>query len=96
MVRVRPELKKLIAFRRINFVDPQWPIRTTFDAVFCRNVIIYFDRETQAHLFERIHGLIKDDGYLFVGHSESLYWLPHLFTPISNTIYRKVSKGSAS
>jgi len=87
-VRVRPELRELITFRRINFIDSVWPIRTRFDVIFCRNVIIYFDRETQRCLFERLSTYLDEDGYLMVGHSESLHWLGDLFAPLRGTIYR--------
>lgn len=87
-VRIRPELRELITFRRINFMDPSWPIHTRFDVIFCRNVIIYFDRETQRRLFERLRGYLHEDGYLMVGHSESLHWLADLFVPLRGTIYR--------
>ncbi len=87
-VRVRPELQELVTFRRINFMDPTWPIHTRFDVIFCRNVIIYFDRETQRRLFERLRRYLHEDGYLMVGHSESLHWLADLFVPLRGTIYR--------
>lgn len=86
--RVRPELQELISFRRINFIDPQWPVQARFDVIFCRNVIIYFDRDTQRRLFERLHGYLHEDGYLMVGHSENLHWLGDLFAPVRGTIYR--------
>jgi len=81
-------LKAMIRFRRINFVDPAWPIRATFDVIFCRNVIIYFNRATQERLFERLARYLKPTGYLMVGHSESLHWLKHLLVPVENTIYQ--------
>lgn len=87
LVRVRPELQKLISFRRINFVETPWPIRTHFDLIFCRNVIIYFDRDTQRRLFERMREKVAPHGYLFVGHSENLFWLKDLFEPVHPTIY---------
>lgn len=88
LVQVRDCLKSLIRFRRINFVDPNWWIRAQFDAIFCRNVIIYFDRETQRRLFERLVRYLKPTGYLIVGHSENLYWLNDLLVPVRNTVYR--------
>lgn len=95
LVRVREELKKLIRFRRINFVDPNWPIRAHFDVIFCRNVIIYFDRDTQRRLFERLVKYLKPAGYLVVGHSENLYGLNDLFTPVRNTVYRLKTEATA-
>jgi chemotaxis protein methyltransferase CheR len=88
-VRVRPELRALISFRRINFLDDPWPIRTRFDAIFCRNVIIYFDRPTQQRVLERFLGLLKDDGVLFLGHSENIHGLVSGVDHIGNTIYRR-------
>lgn len=87
LVRVRPELQKLVTFRRINFIETPWPIQTTFDVIFCRNVIIYFDRDTQRRLFQRMREKIAQHGYLFVGHSENLYWLRDIFEPVQSTVY---------
>jgi len=81
-------LKSMIRFRRINFIDPAWPIRTTFDVIFCRNVIIYFNRVTQQRLFERLAQYLKPTGYLLVGHSENLHWMNALLVPVRHTIYQ--------
>jgi chemotaxis protein methyltransferase CheR len=86
--RVRDELRKLVTFRRINFADDPWPVNTRFDLIFCRNVIIYFNRETQRQLFARLARYMHPYGCLMVGHSESLQWLSDLFVPMSGTIYR--------
>ena len=74
LVSVKPELRRLVHFRRVNFVDAAWPVRGKFDAIFCRNVLIYFDRPTQHRLLiaSRL-GLLKPEGFLFVGHSENLH-----------------------
>jgi len=85
---VKERLQELIRFRRINFADAAWPVRTRFDAIFCRNVIIYFDRATQERLLERLAGYLEPNGYLMMGHSENLYWINHLLEPEGNTIYR--------
>ncbi|WFP51595.1 protein-glutamate O-methyltransferase [Methylomonas sp. EFPC3] len=90
-VRVRAELRQLIAFRQLNLMQ-EWPMRGGFDAIFCRNVLIYFDRETKAMLAERYAGLLDTGGCLFIGHSESLHQLDTAFDPIGNTIYRKARK----
>lgn len=92
-VQVVPEVRNLVTFRRINLQEDPWPIRASFDCIFCRNVIIYFDRPTQRRLMERFAGYLKDDSYLFLGHSESLYGMSDQFTALRNTIYRKHSKG---
>jgi chemotaxis protein methyltransferase CheR len=83
-------LRRMITFRRINFADPRWPINTQFDLIFCRNVIIYFDRDTQAVLFERFAQLLKKDGHLVIGHSETLSWLTGTFAQVRGvpTVYR--------
>ncbi len=83
-------LKKMIRFRRLNLLDETYPMKGQFDLIFCRNVIIYFDRETQLRLFERFYNYLRDDGYLFVGHSETLTGLTSRFKLVSNSIYRKV------
>ena len=86
-VRVRPELSRLISFRRINLIEPTWPIRSQFDVIFCRNVVIYFNRDTQKTLFSRMAKHILPDGYLFVGHSENLFWMRDVFDVVQPTVY---------
>ena len=88
-VQVRPELAKLVAFRRINLMDSTFPIRSPLDVIFCRNVMIYFDRSTQATLMEKFFRYLRPGGYLFIGHSESLQWIDHQFTYLRPTIYQK-------
>ncbi len=87
-VRVSPELQKTITFNQLNLMEP-WPMRGPMDIIFCRNVVIYFDKPTQTKLFERYANLLSDDGYLFVGHSETLYRVTERFELIGQTIYRK-------
>jgi len=89
LVQVAQEVRNLVTFRRINLLEEPWPIRTVFDCIFCRNVIIYFDKPTQQRLMERFATHLKDDGHLFLGHSESLYGLSDQFAFLRNTIYRK-------
>jgi chemotaxis protein methyltransferase CheR len=86
--KVRKDLRELVTFRRINFAEDSWPIHTRFDVIFCRNVIIYFNRETQRRLFERLAKYLHPYGCLMVGHSESLQWLSDMFVPLRGTIYR--------
>lgn len=71
-IRARRELRERVAFRRINFVDPVWPVKACFDAVFCRNALIYFDTDTQKRIVERLLGYLKPGGLLLLGHSESM------------------------
>lgn len=91
-VRVRPEIRALVAFRRINFLDETWPIRAGFDVVFCRNALIYFDRPTQQRILKRLTALLKDDGVLILGHSESLHGLLDGFRHLGNTIYQRAAE----
>lgn len=72
LVRVRRPLRERVAFRRINFIEPTWPVRTQFDAIFCRNALIYFEHETQREIVSRLLRFLKPDGLLFLGHSESM------------------------
>lgn len=87
-VRVKNELRELISFRQLNLMQ-EWPMKGGFDFIFCRNVLIYFDRETKEMLAQRYAALLKDSGYLFIGHSESLHQLDTPFKLIGNTIYKK-------
>ncbi|MFT4099696.1 MAG: CheR family methyltransferase [Burkholderiaceae bacterium] len=94
-VRVRRELVELIRFRRLNLLDPAWPIRGPLDAIFCRNVMIYFDKATQLRILERFHPLLRADGLLFAGHSESFPRSAHLFELQGKTVYRPVGGRAA-
>lgn len=85
--RVRPELRALIDFRRINLLDPGWTMPGGLAAIFCRNLLIYFDRATQAQVLDRLAPLLAPDGLFFAGHSESLVsTCPHL-RPRGRTVY---------
>ncbi|AMK78292.1 chemotaxis protein CheR [Methylomonas methanica] len=90
-VRVKPELKELIEFKQLNLMQ-EWPLKGYFDFIFCRNVLIYFDRETKAMLANRYCSLLEEGSHLFIGHSESLHQLNTGFSLIGNTIYRKSTK----
>jgi len=89
LVRVKPELGELIRFNQLNLMG-DWPMKGPFDVIFCRNVVIYFDKDTQRRLFDRYAQLMTDGGYLFVGHSESLFRVTDRFELIGQSIYRKV------
>lgn len=88
MVRVKQELQQMITFAQLNLMD-DWRVETK-DVIFCRNVIIYFNKKTKAWLVDKYADSLKPGGYLFVGHSESLYKVSDRFELIGNTIYRKV------
>ena len=81
--------KDLIQFNRLNLLD-NWPMKNKFDIIFCRNVVIYFDKPTQKKLFDRYADQLNDGGYLIIGHSESLNKLTDRFESIGKTIYRKI------
>jgi chemotaxis protein methyltransferase CheR len=85
--RVRDELRALISFRQINLLEQGWPVRGPLDVVFCRNVMIYFDKPTQLAILSRFAPLLCPDGLLFAGHSESFHHAAHLFRLRGKTVY---------
>jgi chemotaxis protein methyltransferase CheR len=89
-MRVVPELRRLIEFRRLNFMDADYGIEERADAVFCRNVIIYFDRQTQERVLRSISHHIALGGYLFVGHSEALHDMDLPLEPLEPALYRRI------
>ncbi len=91
-VKVRPELRSLITFRQQNLLDAKWPLRGPFDVIMCRNVMIYFDKETQRKILEKMAPLIRTDGVLFAGHSESFFHSADLFKLRGNTVYELAPK----
>jgi chemotaxis protein methyltransferase CheR len=88
LVKVAPELRSLITFSRLNLMET-WPVRGPFDIIFCRNVVIYFDKPTQKVLFDRFADVLSPDGHLFIGHSESLFNVTDRFKLIGKTIYTR-------
>lgn len=90
-VRVKKELRELIRFNQLNLMQ-DWPMQSHFDFIFCRNVLIYFDKSTKERLANRYAGLLKDGAYLFIGHSESLHQLDTPFQLLGNNIYKKASR----
>lgn len=87
MVRVTSELRNMIAFKQLNLMN-DWPMRGLFDVIFCRNVVIYFDKPTQRILFERFANVMQPESHLFIGHSETLSQISERFQLIDKTIYR--------
>jgi len=87
-VRVKPEVKQLVEFFRLNLMD-SFPFKEDFDVIFCRNVMIYFEKSTQTELVKKFYQCLKPGGYLFIGHSESLCNISHQFAYVKPTIYRK-------
>lgn len=88
-VRMAAPVRNLVVFKRLNLMD-RWPMKGPFDAIFCRNVAIYFDKPTQKALFERFADLLDGNGFLYVGHAENLLNVTDRFRLIGKTIYQKV------
>ncbi len=93
-VSVSEESRRLVQFRHHNLLHP-WPFHARFDAIFCRNVVIYFSQDTKTWLVNRFAEALVDDGYLFMGHSESLYRTSDRFESCGNTVYRMKSDADA-
>jgi chemotaxis protein methyltransferase CheR len=93
-VRVRAELRAMITFRQLNLLSNSWTIRGPLDAIFCRNVMIYFDKETQLKILQRFVPLLHPDGLLFAGHSENFHNATHLFKMRGKTVYELVKPES--
>jgi len=88
-VKVKSELQESIRFKQLNLMN-EWPMKGYFDFIFCRNVIIYFDRDTKEELVNRYSSLLSTGSHLLIGHSESLHQIETDFDLIGNTIYRKM------
>lgn len=84
----KPELKRLISFQRVNLLDARWPVQGAFDVIFCRNVMIYFDKPTQYKILSRFAPLMQKDGLLIAGHSESFLHAADLFHSRGKTVYQ--------
>jgi chemotaxis protein methyltransferase CheR len=91
-VQVKPELQRMIDFRPINLLDMTWPIHSPLDAIFCRNVMIYFDKETQFSILKKFAPLLRSDGLLFAGHSENFYHAGTVFKLRGHTVYELAAK----
>lgn len=89
LVRICPQLRSQVLFKRINFMDEDFGLADKMDIIFCRNVVIYFDKATQQALMRKFHSQLRKDGYLFLGHSETLNGLDVDFRAVSSTVYRK-------
>jgi len=86
-VRVRPEVAAMVKFSRLNLLDTSWPVKEPVDAIFCRNVMIYFDKPTQKKLLDRFMPLLKPNGLLFAGHSENASLVNQSFKTVGQTVY---------
>ena len=87
LVRVRPELAQMVAFQQLNLLANQWQLNGPFDAIFCRNVMIYFDKETQEKILRRFVPLLKPGGLMFAGHSENFSQISREFYLRGQTVY---------
>lgn len=88
-VRMVPELRRLVEFRRLNFMDMDYALGEKADAIFCRNVLIYFDRPTQEQILRRLTDCLVPRGFLFIGHSETLHDMDLPLEPVAPALYRR-------
>ena len=86
-VRVRPELRKLVTFKQLNLLGDNWPVTGQFDVIFCRNVMIYFDKPTQSKILSRFVPLMKPHALLFAGHSENFLYVSDALKLKGKTVY---------
>jgi chemotaxis protein methyltransferase CheR len=94
--RVRPELRAMVHFQQLNLLEDSWDVAPGLFAIFCRNVMIYFDKPTQYKILQRFAPLLRPDGLLFVGHSESLFHAADLFRMRERTVYELVHARSSA
>ncbi len=95
-VRVKSELRRLITFKQLNLLTEKWPLSGQFDAIFCRNVMIYFDKPTQSTILSRFVPLMKSDGLLFAGHSENFLYVSKELSLLGKTVYELKDKGAGT
>jgi chemotaxis protein methyltransferase CheR len=88
--RIKEHFKKYLLFKRINLVYDKFRFKEKVDVIFCRNVVIYFDRETKTNLYEKFHAVLNHPGYFFSGHSENLFKYNNWFKFIEKSVYKKV------
>ncbi len=89
LVRIIPELRSRVKFMRLNFMDRDYELQGAQDIIFCRNVIIYFDKKTQEALLNRFRKCLSPHGYIFMGHSETILGMDVSLTQVAPTVYRK-------
>lgn len=87
-VKVKPDVTRLVEFKRINLKDANWPLDNLFDVIFFRNALIYFNQETQDVFLRRMARYLKPKGYLFLGNSEHIPWLRDILVPLNQTMYQ--------
>ena len=92
-VRIRPEVAAMVKFSQLNLLDPKWPLKGLFDAIFCRNVMIYFDKPTQEKILQRFVPLMKPQALLFAGHSENFSFAQQTLRLRGQTVYGLADSG---
>jgi chemotaxis protein methyltransferase CheR len=90
-ITMKDTIKKLITFNPLNLLDSAWPMSHPFDIIFCRNVVIYFDKPTQKTLFAHYEQHMKPQSWLFIGHSESLNNVSDSFESLGKTVYKRIA-----
>ena len=95
-VKVRSELQRLITFSPLKLLEEKWPIQGPFDAIFCRNVMIYFDKPTQSKVLERFTPLMKAETLLFAGHSENFIYVSKDFQLLGRSVYQLKNNNAAT
>ena len=96
LVRVRPELRQMVTYKQLNLLADSWPVSGQFDVIFCRNVMIYFDKPTQRKILTRFVPLMKPDGLLFAGHSENFLYVSDALKLRGKTVYELNPGGAAA
>jgi chemotaxis protein methyltransferase CheR len=89
-VKVESSLRRKVRFGRLNFMDPHYDVPEMFDVIFCRNVLIYFDRETQEKVIQKLCAKLKTNGYFFLGHSESIMNMDVPLRQVKPTVFRRI------
>jgi chemotaxis protein methyltransferase CheR len=89
MARVAPEIRSRVDFQRLNLMDADFALPHPMDVIFCRNVVIYFDKTTQGQLIKKFFRNLRPNGYLFMGHSETLHGFDVPLEQVAPTVYRK-------
>jgi len=90
VVRIKPEIRNYCSFSRLNFMDQNYNINDTFQVIFCRNVLIYFDKQTQEAIIRKLLRHLEIDGYLFLGHSETIFSMDLPLENVAPAVYRKI------
>lgn len=89
LFKIKDDVRQMVTFKQLNFIAPEYPVTSTFDIIFCRNVIIYFNPETKRMVVNRLFRYLNDGGYIMMGHSETLFNMIDGLVYLKNTIYQK-------